>query len=336
MKYCKNCGATLRRRDAACPRCGTPVPKKEPVPRQKGAVALLVFGVLSLVLAGPLGLVFSLLAYLKGRQIKKGPGGACTGMALAGEILSRFGLALSGIVTLAGLVLLIDRFGWIQDHLWRILVDAFPKMLEYGVKITLPLTLLSYLLALAISVAVALIQYGNVPVLKQICRFYVWVIRGTPLLVQLYLIFYGLPYLGIKLDAFLSAVLVFGFNEGAYMAESLRGALEAVPQGQLEAGYCVRMNYVKIMWHIVLPQAFRTAFPALSNSLIGMVKGTSLAATITVTEMFRQAQVINGRVYQPLALYSECAVIYLIFCSVLTLLQRYLEKKLDHYGVQKR
>lgn len=221
------------------------------------------------------------------------------------------------------------------ERIWNILVDALPKLLRYGVKVTIPLTLLSFSLALVISVIVALIQYANIPVLKQLCRVYIWIIRGTPLLVQLFLVFYGLPHVGILLPAFLTAVLVFSFNEAAYMAESLRGALEAVPKGQLEAGYCVRMSYVKIMWHIVLPQAFRTAFPALSNSLISMVKGTSLAATITVTEMFREAQVINATVYEPLALYTECALVYLLICSVLTVLQRLIEKKLNHYGGNK-
>ena len=135
--------------------------------------------------------------------------------------------------------------------------------------------------------------------------------------------------------AFPTAVVVFGFNEGAYMAESVRCALESVSRGQMEAGYCVGMNYFQIMWHVVLPQAFRIAFPALSNSLISMMKGTSLAATITVMEMFRQAQVINGRVYESLALYSETALIYLMFSTVLTYLQRWGEKRLGQYGAVK-
>ena len=219
-----------------------------------------------------------------------------------------------------------------NERLWGILVDSFPKLLGYGVRVTLPLTALSFALALVISVAVALIQYANVPVLRQICRFYIWIIRGTPLLVQLYLVFYGLPDLGVTLPAFPTAVLVFGFNEGAYMAESMRGALESVSRGQMEAGYCVGLNYMQIMAHIVLPQAFRTAFPALSNSLISMMKGTSLAATITVVEMFRQATVINGRVYESLGLYTEVALIYLLFCTVLTWLQPLGEKKLASYG----
>ena len=219
-----------------------------------------------------------------------------------------------------------------DERLWEIARDALPKMLEYGVKVTLPLTVLSFALALVIAVAVAMIRYADVKVLRQICRFYVWVIRGTPLLVQLYLVFYGLPNLGVLLDAFPAAVLVFGINEGAYMAESMRGALEAVPKGQMEAGYCVRMSYLQIMRHVVLPQAFRIAFPSLSNSLISLVKGTSLAATITVIEMFRQAQIITGRVYQPLLLYSEVALIYLLFCTVLTFLQHRIEKRLNSYG----
>ena len=219
-----------------------------------------------------------------------------------------------------------------SQRLWDILISSFPRLLGYGLKVTLPLTALSFALALLISVIVAMIQYAKVPVLRQVCRFYIWIVRGTPLLVQLFLVFYGLPQLGVVWAAFPTAVVVFGFNEGAYMAESVRGALESVSRGQMEAGYCVGMNYFQIMWHVILPQAFRTAFPALSNSLISMMKGTSLAATITVMEMFRQAQVINGRVYESLALYSETALIYLIFSTVLTYLQRWGEKKLGQYG----
>ncbi len=219
-----------------------------------------------------------------------------------------------------------------NERLWNILVDSFPKLLRYGVEVTIPLTILSFLLALAVAVIVALIQYANVKVLRELCRFYIWIIRGTPLLVQLYLVFYGLPSVGIVIDAFPAAVLVLGFNEAAYMAETMRGALESVSRGQMEAGYCVGMNYVQIMMHVVLPQAFRTAFPALGNSMIAMLKETSMAATITVMDMFRQAQVINGRVYESLALYGEVALIYLIFCTVLSWVQRFGERRLSTYG----
>ena len=218
------------------------------------------------------------------------------------------------------------------DRLWNILTDSFPQLLGYGIRVTIPLTVLSFTLALIVALGVALIQYAGIKGVRQVCRFYIWITRGTPLLVQLYIVFYGLPKVGILIDAFPAAVVVLGLNEAAYMAETIRGTLESVTVGQLEAGYCVGMSYPKIMWHVVLPQALRTAFPALSNSMISMLKETSMAATITVMEMFRQAQVINGRVYEPLALYVEAALIYLMFCTILTWLQHRGEKRLSSYG----
>ena len=218
------------------------------------------------------------------------------------------------------------------ERLWGILADSFPKMLEYGIKVTIPLTVLSFALALTVALLVALVQYARVKVIRQICRFYIWITRGTPLLVQLYIVFYGLPKVGIVIDAFPAAVVVLGLNEAAYMAETIRGTLEGVNVGQMEAGYCVGMTYGQTMWHVVLPQALRTAFPALSNSLISRLKGTSMAATITVVEMLRQAQNFNGRRYETLLLYVEVALIYLAFCTILTWLQRRGEKRLASYG----
>ncbi len=219
-----------------------------------------------------------------------------------------------------------------SQRLWSILIDSFPKLLGYGIKITIPLTVFSFSIALVVALLVALIQYAKIKGLQQICRFYIWITRGTPLLVQLYIVFFGLPGVGIRLPAFTAAMIVLGFNEGAYMSETIRGALESVSKGQIEAGYCVGLTFPKIMWHIALPQAFRTAFPALGNSMISMLKETSMAATISVMEMFRQAQVINGRVYESLGLYLEVALIYLLFCTILSFLQRKGEKRLASYG----
>ncbi len=216
-----------------------------------------------------------------------------------------------------------------EDRLTAILIDSFPKILIPGLIRTIPLTAISFALAMVIAVAVAIIQVADVPVLKQIARFYIWIIRGTPLLVQLYIVFFGLPDLGFMIPAFPCAIAVFAINEGAYCSETMRAAIESVPAGQMEAGYCVGMSYLQIMRRIVLPQAFRTAFPPLSNSLIGMVKDTSLAANITVMEMFMATQRIVGRTYEALALYMEVALIYLIFCTVLTKLQSLGEKKLQ-------
>ena len=219
------------------------------------------------------------------------------------------------------------------ERLWHILIESFPKILLPGLKMTLPLTVIAFAIAMVIAVVVALIQFAHVKVLTPLSRFYIWVIRGTPLLVQLFVVFYGL-HAGAHMSAFWTAVLVFSINEGAYCAETIRGALEGVPAGQIEAGYCVGMNYVQIMRRIVLPQALRTAFPSLSNGLISMVKDTSLAANITVMEMFMATQRINARYYEPLALYLEVALIYLMFSTVLTWLQRLGEKKLSAYGAK--
>lgn len=173
-----------------------------------------------------------------------------------------------------------------NTRLVGILIDSFPNILINGLTVTLPLTIISFALALVIALITALVQTAKIPVLRQLARFYVWVIRGTPVLVQLFVVFYGLPSLGVLIDPFPAAVACFAINEGAYCAETIRAALESVPAGQMEAGYCVGMTYLQTMRRIVLPQALRTAFPPLFNSLISLLKDTSLAANITVTEMF--------------------------------------------------
>ena len=222
-----------------------------------------------------------------------------------------------------------------ERSLIELLVDSFWQILLPGLTMTIPLTVLSFSLGMVIAIVTALIQFAHVPVLRQVARFYIWIIRGTPLLVQLFVVFYGLPDVGILLDPFPAAVLVFAVNQGAYCAEAMRAALEAVPAGQMEAGYCVGMNYLQIMRRIVLPQALRTAFPPLSNSLISMVKDTSLAANITVMEMFMATQRIAARTYEMLPLYCEVAFIYLMFSTVLTYVQRLGERRLAAYGTRK-
>ena len=220
-----------------------------------------------------------------------------------------------------------------SERVLSILADSFFRILIPGLTVTIPLTVISFALALVIAIVVALIQYAKVRVLKDIARFYVWVIRGTPLLVQLFVVFYGLPNIWILIDPFPAAVIVFAVNEGAYCAETIRAGLEAVPYGQMEAGECIGMSYMQIMRRILLPQALRISFPTLANSVISMTKDTSLAANITVTEMFMATQRIVARTYEPLALYIEVGIIYLIFCTVLTRLQRYGEKKLGRYRI---
>ena len=217
-----------------------------------------------------------------------------------------------------------------DDRIIQLLSDSFWNLLLPGITVTVPLTLGSFALGLTIAVLSALALEAKVSVLSQIIRTYVWIIRGTPLLVQLFIIFYGLPNLGVVIDPIPSAVLAFSLSVGAYCTETIRGAIRAVPRGQIEAGACAGLNYLQIMFLIVLPQAFRSAFPALFNSFISLVKDTSLAAS--VTEMFMSAQRIAARTYEPFWLYCEVAVIYLIFCTVLTAVQNRGEKWLNRYA----
>ena len=216
-----------------------------------------------------------------------------------------------------------------NERILNLLKDSFVQILLPGLGMTIPLTVISFTLGLVIALMTALVQVANVKVLRQLARFYVWIFRGTPMLVQLYVVFYGLPKMGVILEAVPAAIVVFSLNTGAYASETIRAAILSVPVGQMEAGYCVGMTYMQIMRRIVLPQALRTAFPPLSNSLIGLVKDTSLASNITVTEMFLTTQRIAARTYEPFWMYLEVGFVYLIICTVLTFLQRRLEKKLE-------
>lgn len=214
---------------------------------------------------------------------------------------------------------------WLQ-----LMIDSFWPLLSAGLIFTVPLTLITFVLGIVLGLSVALARlYGPAP-LVMLVRFYVWLIRGTPLLVQLFLIFYGLPSAGIVLDAFTAAVIGFTLNIGAYSSEIIRATLAAIPKGQWEAAYSIGMNWPQVMWRVILPQAARIAVPPLSNTFISLVKDTSLAAAVTVPELFQAAQRLASVTYEPLILYVETALIYLLFSSVLSTLQDRLEQRLAH------
>ncbi|ALQ44832.1 amino acid ABC transporter permease [Raoultella ornithinolytica] len=208
-------------------------------------------------------------------------------------------------------------------------ISSFWPMLYAGLVFTIPITLISFSLGLLLGFIVALIRlYGPAP-LKSVVRFYVWIIRGTPLLVQLFLIFYALPSVGITLDAFPAAVIGFTLNVGAFTSEVIRATLLSVAKGQWEAAHSIGMSWGQSLRYIILPQAARVAVPPLSNTFISLVKDTSLASVITVPELFLAAQRIAAVTYQPLILYSEAALLYLLISSVLSYLQSRLELRLE-------
>jgi cystine transport system permease protein len=212
------------------------------------------------------------------------------------------------------------------------MIESLPSLLWACVVFTVPLTILSFVFGIGVGFAAALARLFAPWPVAAFVRFYVWIIRGTPLLVQLFLIFYGLPSVGIVLDAFPAALIGFTLNVGAYSSEIIRAVLVAVPKGQWEAAYSIGMTWAQAMQRIILPQASRIAVPPLSNTFISLVKDTSLAAAITVPELFRAGQRIVATSYEPLILYVEVALIYLALSSVLSALQARLEKRLSRYG----
>ncbi len=216
---------------------------------------------------------------------------------------------------------------WLQ-----LMLDSLGPLLWAALIFTAPLTLLSFALGLALGLVAALVRLFAASPFAAIVRFYVWIIRGTPLLVQLFLIFYGLPSLGIVLDAFPAALIGFTLNIGAYSSEIIRAVIASVPKGQWEAAYSIGMTWSQAMRRTILPQAARVAVPPLSNTFISLVKDTSLAAAITVPELFQAAQRIVAVTYEPLILYIEAALIYLALSSVLSALQGRLETRLNRYG----
>ncbi|ORE85343.1 ABC transporter permease subunit [Aurantimonas sp. 22II-16-19i] len=216
---------------------------------------------------------------------------------------------------------------WLQ-----LMLTSFWPLLRAGLVFTVPLAILSFGLGLAVGLLTAVVRLFAPKPLAAVAGFYVWIIRGTPLLVQLFVIFYGLPSAGILIDAFPAALIGFTLNVGAYSSEVIRAALTSISRGQWEAAYSIGMTTRQALGRTILPQATRVAVPPLGNTFISLVKDTSLAAAITVPELFQQAQRIVAVTYEPLILYIEAALIYLIFSSILTALQGRLEVRFGRHG----
>jgi cystine transport system permease protein len=214
---------------------------------------------------------------------------------------------------------------------WQLILDSLGPLAKAAITKTIPLTIISFVIGLVIALVVALARLSSNVVVSNIARFYISVIRGTPLLVQLFIVFFALPELGIRIDPFPAAVIAFSLNVGGYAAEIIRGAIQSIPKGQWEAAETIGLDYVDSLRRIILPQATRVAVPPLSNTLISLVKDTSLASTILVTELLRQAQIIAAPTFEFFALYGTAAVYYWVICLVLSFGQSRLERRLERY-----
>ena len=214
---------------------------------------------------------------------------------------------------------------------WQLIVDNLVPLAKAAVTMTIPLTVISFALGLVIALAVALARLSSNVVLANVARFYISIIRGTPLLVQLFIVFFALPEFGVRIDPFPAAVIAFSLNVGGYGAEVIRAAIQSIPKGQWEAAETIGLDYAGTLRRIILPQAARVAVPPLSNTLISLVKDTSLASTILVTELLRTAQVAAAPTFEFFALYGTAAVYYWVICLALSFGQSRLERRLERH-----
>jgi len=214
---------------------------------------------------------------------------------------------------------------------WKLIADNLWPLAKAAITVTIPLTIISFILGLVIALGVALARLSKNRVLSNIARFYISLIRGTPLLVQLFIVFFALPEFGIRIDPFPAAIIAFSLNVGGYAAEIIRSSIQSIPKGQWEAAETIGFNYAGALRRIILPQAARVAVPPLSNTLISLVKDTSLASTILVTELFRTAQNVAAPTFEFFALYGTAAVYYWVICLVLSFGQSRLERRLERY-----
>lgn len=215
-----------------------------------------------------------------------------------------------------------------------IMQTSFMPLLKEALLSTIPLTLISFTIGMILATLTALARISNNRILQWIARVYVSIIRGTPLLVQLFIIFYGLPTLEINIDPYPAAVIGFSLNVGAYASEIIRASILSIPKGQWEAAYTIGMTYPQALKRVILPQATRVSIPPLSNTFISLVKDTSLASLILVTEMFRKAQEIAASNYEFLIVYFEAGLIYWAICFILSIGQDMLEKRTSRYTLK--
>ncbi|AHM73456.1 cystine ABC transporter permease [Yersinia hibernica] len=206
----------------------------------------------------------------------------------------------------------------------QLVLDSAPFLLK-GAWFTLQLSLGGMFFGLALGFMLAMMRLSRFLPFSLISRFYVSIFRGTPLIAQLFMIYYGLPQFGIELDPMPAALIGLSLNTAAYTSETLRAAISSIEKGQWEAAASIGMTRWQTLYRVILPQAGRTALPPLGNSFIGLVKDTSLAATIQVPELFRQAQLVTSRTLEVFTMYLAASLIYWIMATVLSALQNRLE-----------
>ncbi len=213
----------------------------------------------------------------------------------------------------------------------HILIANFPRLLQ-GALVTLALTAMSVVLASLIGMLVAVSRSYGGPPLRMLALLYLYLMRGTPLLVMVFAAYYVLPYAGIDVSPRTGGVLVISLYFGAYMSEVFRAALGSVPRGQWEAGRALGMHGPRLMWIVVVPQALRLAGPPFVNTCIMLVKGTSLVSVIGLAELTMTGREVVERTLAPFQVFGGVAAIYFVICCALSLCGKALEARLPHAG----
>ncbi|GAB1534970.1 amino acid ABC transporter permease [Geovibrio sp. ADMFC3] len=212
---------------------------------------------------------------------------------------------------------------------WGTMVHYFPFLLQ-GAVLTLKISIFALILGFIFGISAALFKLSKNPLLRGAAGFYIWIVRSTPLLVQLFLIYFGLPQLGIDLGSFFSGVLGLALNTGAYNAEAIRGGIISVPSGQMEASRSLGMSSKLAMRRIILPQAMGIALPSLGNNFVILIKDTSLVSTITLVELTLTAQRLIGSTYKPFEMYLMAAFLYAILTTATSLILGRVEKRMAY------
>ena len=220
-------------------------------------------------------------------------------------------------------------------NLIGVLQESWPMLLE-GLGMTIRITVLSLIIALIVGIIVCLMNISSNVVLRGIAKFYIWLIRGTPMLVQAFYFYFALPQLiqgltgtQFRIDIFTASLITLSMNAGAYISEIFRGSIEAVPKGQMEASRSLGLSYVKTMQKIILPQAVRICLPSLVNQFIITLKDSTILYAIGLAEIMNKAKIYVGRTMESFATYTWVAIFFLAIVTVLSLVSRYVERRMN-------
>lgn len=359
-RFCKKCGFKVTGDDNVCPSCKAALPALVPDDPMGKANKIFIFGLLSLILfwfpiAGIVLAIVALCFWTANNGLVRNLGKARTGRALAvtGLIMSIISNAFTILVMSVGNVAIWAEETWAGIVNWaydipadfenNFITDDRYQYIFKGLGITFEVTILAALLGIALGVIVALIRssydtlkeelrggFGKkfLSFLNKLCGLYLTVIRGTPVVVQL-MIAYFVIFISSN-NKVLVAVLAFGFNSGAYVAEIIRGGIMSIDKGQFEAGRSLGFGYVRTMAFIVIPQAFKTVLPALANEFIVLIKETSVSGYIGLQELTKGGDIIRSRTYSAFMPLIAVALIYLVivifFSKLVSILERRLKK----------